>query len=946
MGDYRLEELGPRAFEQMAVSLAATVFGADIQVYGSGRDRGREATWTGTFMGHLRWPGASDTVWTGYTVIQAKHKEWDHQPAQNLQWLKGQIAAELNGWIERSDRDEPLPRNLLFITNARLSAELGVDEISVFIHGQLDKVRTPSEQRGTLRKRGMVQCAVWHRDTVRTLLDDKAAVRAAYPVLLTAGDILTKIKLLPGDIEARDLGPALLGHALSAFSNERWVRFSEASETNQKQSIERVIIDLPTTDMEGVNSSAILDCLSRGNRNLRRSQWRADTPRHVVLTGAPGNGKSTISSFVAQAYRSLFLEPDATRVEDQITRGLRQALERIQVQPPLVARWPMRLDLADMAFQMGPSGGPNLMRYLCERISERCDIKLQPVALGRWLKGWPSTVVFDGLDEVTAPELRARVLEEIEEFVQRADREDWDLFTIITTRPTGYTERFMPDDFEQIDLALLEPAEAILYAEHVTYLRLADDTQHAAGILSRFREAARDDAISRLIRTPLQILMMTFILEHGAAVSTNRYQLFWDYYLAVFKREAGKTTSLRTFFQEYEEVITDLHARAGLILQVACESSGETRPKLPRTELAVIARERLVDIGLHAEVALTNAVKKLLDIAHTRLILLVADEGETVSYEVRSLQEVMAARALTDGSDEQIASNLRVTAPSPHWRNVWLLTAGRLFEESDHRRNLVLEVVEALDNRGDGLGALYPVAPSLAADVIQDDLAASRPRWLRRLAAVVATAFDGPMPDDPHLIAQALGRAATQDMEAEHQIREAMKTALQPGHQGIQIAAVIAAYRTLGPIPGELSPQAGRKLLTAWLEYTPGASPSTSAADIVLEKLYGLAGQELDSAESMVRDALGECSHLRAVRTQEGWLVPLHPWSEHKPSPILRVVADSADAQEVMRLCLDGRGAEEWLASSLIGHSFYLENFRRPVGPLLNLPYRAIRSSR
>ena len=63
--------------------------------------------------------------------------------------------------------------------------------------------------------------------------------------------------------------------------------------------------------------------------------------------------------------------------------------------------------------------------------------------------------MFDGLDEVTSPETGVRVLEEIDEFIQRADREDWDLFTIITTRPTGYTERFMPSDFQQIDLTFL-----------------------------------------------------------------------------------------------------------------------------------------------------------------------------------------------------------------------------------------------------------------------------------------------------------------------------------------------------------------------------------------------------------------------------------------------------------------------------------------------------------
>ena len=45
--DWALEELGPRAFEQLAVALAAAVISPEIEVYGSGKDGGREATYDG-----------------------------------------------------------------------------------------------------------------------------------------------------------------------------------------------------------------------------------------------------------------------------------------------------------------------------------------------------------------------------------------------------------------------------------------------------------------------------------------------------------------------------------------------------------------------------------------------------------------------------------------------------------------------------------------------------------------------------------------------------------------------------------------------------------------------------------------------------------------------------------------------------------------------------------
>lgn len=53
MHDYQLEELSPRSFEQLAVVLALKVIGPGLQVYGSGPDGGREAT----FDGRIDWAG-------------------------------------------------------------------------------------------------------------------------------------------------------------------------------------------------------------------------------------------------------------------------------------------------------------------------------------------------------------------------------------------------------------------------------------------------------------------------------------------------------------------------------------------------------------------------------------------------------------------------------------------------------------------------------------------------------------------------------------------------------------------------------------------------------------------------------------------------------------------------------------------------------------------------
>lgn len=72
--DYPLEELSPRAFEQLTVALALKVLGHGVEAFGSGPDGGREATYTGP----VNWSattGFGADSWDGYVVLQAKQKE-------------------------------------------------------------------------------------------------------------------------------------------------------------------------------------------------------------------------------------------------------------------------------------------------------------------------------------------------------------------------------------------------------------------------------------------------------------------------------------------------------------------------------------------------------------------------------------------------------------------------------------------------------------------------------------------------------------------------------------------------------------------------------------------------------------------------------------------------------------------------------------------------------
>jgi hypothetical protein len=84
-----------------------------------------------------------------------------------------------------------------------------------------------------------------------------------------------------------------------------------------------------------------------------------------------------------------------------------------------------------------------------------------------------------------------------------------------------------------------------------------------------------------------------------------------------------------------------------------------------------------------------------------------------------------------------------VLAPSAHWRNTWLLAAGRIFTDLLALRSDLTGIAEDIDN--ESLAAML-VAPgaSLALDLIDDGVAATEPKYELRLVSSAMRLLDGP----------------------------------------------------------------------------------------------------------------------------------------------------------------------------------------------------------
>ena len=227
--DYPLEELSPRAFEQLTVALALKVLGPRVEAFGSGPDGGREATYSGL----VNWSatGLGKGTWDGYTVIQAKQREFSADPHDNAAWLRRQIELELHAWTREKSKRGQFPQYLIFVTNVRLSSVPGtggIDRLNEYMRQQVHGGKDGLALRGILGQRGMRDWKIWHRDQLNALLTVEDGIRRAFPAMLTVGDVMARLRTLSDIIDPEELHPVLTAHARATLLTERWVNLSEA----------------------------------------------------------------------------------------------------------------------------------------------------------------------------------------------------------------------------------------------------------------------------------------------------------------------------------------------------------------------------------------------------------------------------------------------------------------------------------------------------------------------------------------------------------------------------------------------------------------------------------------------------------------------------------------------------------------------------------------------
>ena len=267
----------------------------------------------------------------------------------------------------------------------------------------------------------------------------------------------------------------------------------------------------------------------------------------TLVRGAPGQGKSTLSQFVCQAFRIAFL-PGQTASASGLPK----------IEEP---RFPVRFDLGDYAAWIegydvfdksdAGQGKKGKRRPTAHATIESFLADLMTHASGRdavtqtevqdLFDRVPSLIVLDGLDEVGNVTDRERVVREIDLFCARGKSYAVEPRVIVTTRPNsaGLPEP-SEDTFEVISLS---PLDAALRDQ---YLRKWCIVHNVRGNDSRtlrrnFTEKTREPYIGELAGNPMQLTILLYLLrQHGDATPSQRTELYDAYMNLLLAREANK----------------------------------------------------------------------------------------------------------------------------------------------------------------------------------------------------------------------------------------------------------------------------------------------------------------------------------------------------------------------------------------------------------------------
>jgi hypothetical protein len=819
METYDLSRLNAGSFERLIRALSFSILGPGGTVYSSGPDGARDFTFEGVIKGY------EPQDWNGYLVLQAKFREKLKGVDGDIEWLRTQLSKEMEKF-KRSDSGLRCPDYYLVATNVALSGADGKDSRGRNKTGGYTKICQALEiWKAEINIKGF---DIWPADKIIDLLAAVPGIRQTYAAWITPGDVLAYAFQT---LEARnpEFGSIIRLALKNAVRRDQFARLKDAGSVSDPQiRTSQVFIDLPLIrtpaiephlewefeeDFEGdfeaeldgdfedevvnIRSPRSIGVVRKIVDRAKEKLWdELETPdseteaernkglsrNKIVILGGPGQGKSTASTFIAQIFRAAILEGDAsTQFDDNVRTLVPEILDRCDregIPRALPRRFPVLISLSRFADLISAARSserepPSLLVQMASELSKACDQEVDRSDVRRWLAHYPWIIILDGLDEVPPSGERGAVIDAILSLLTEIADRRADALVIVTTRPQGYNHDLDPTLWEHWRLADLPKEKALAYAEALGKARYPDDPDRREDILRSLRDAATKPAMSRLMISPLQVTIMHMIVDTGGSVPTARWSLFNEYFEVLRKREKAKGGYTQKVLERNWAFLGPIHHRAGLALQTDSENAGGAGASMDHERFTKLLEGYLEAQGFDPT-EIVERVKELMDVALQRLVLISTHEEGGIRFDVRSLQEFMAAAALTSDDTKIMEDRLIHIAGMSHWRHVFLIAASRCFSEDGfhHRRSAVVNIPRVLETLEPDMTVRN--GARLALDMFVDGIGVDHPISRRQLAShALELLWSGPEAYDHRMVLlRENSTAAIVDATIRERIRE------------------------------------------------------------------------------------------------------------------------------------------------------------------------------
>ena len=635
---YHLEELGPERFQMLCQAVLLTVK-PYVQCLPVGQpDGGRDAFIRGVNEGDV-----SDSI-----IFQVKYVRSPlDKDARDL--IKQVVASERDKVAELISRGAT---EYHLMTNVAGTSHLDVGSIDL-VNKEL------SELLG-------VNSFCWWRGEIERKIDTCESLKWSYPEILKATDLIGALLRRDGDSESSRRTDVIKRYMAHQASYDAQLKFKQVE---LQKNIFDLFVDVPAqfekpvTEQQRACQYFLGELLERDVNPLipvAGSQWRetdvlsfgamrlmaapefAKSLDRVVIEGAPGQGKSTVTQYLCQVNRMVLL-------------GRADAIKRISKEHlPLEARIPFRVDLRDYAnwlsgrnpFGVTPGSSlssdcsPILESFLSAQVASVTGCQFTVDDLVSVSQASQILVVLDGFDEVADIAIRNKMVSEIGDSSVRMSEVALSSQIIVTSRPAAFANS---PGFSRVDwqhIYILPLSREVIKEYSLKWLEgRASDDHEKKEIINVLEEKLEHSHVRDLARNPMQLaILLSLISVQGASLPDKRTALYDNYVEIFLNRESEKSKVVR----DYRELLVKMHRYLAWRLQSEAEHESGAG-NVSEIRLRQVLKDFLDDGG-HS----TDLVDKLFTGMVERVVALVSRVQGTFEFEVQPLREYFAARFLHD----------------------------------------------------------------------------------------------------------------------------------------------------------------------------------------------------------------------------------------------------------------------------------------------------------